>query len=130
MSNTIALDKDNLWEKALRLSVHLQNVLALSQKRQDAALRIRIETLCSELPAIIAQTITAETSAEQEKHYIAALSRSRELDTLLNTLYTACSSNMEDNTLQQELFSTFLCADQLREMILLARTELAQLLAS
>ena len=129
MKNKFTLENDELWEKTTSLANCLHSITQTLATNRELSLCNKISQTIHELNVTISEGILTDNSSIQESCYSSALLLSREIDSQLQTIFDSTSKN-QNKIWQQLLFTAFMLADQLREMLLNHKNDLTALKAS
>ena len=129
MTNKFTFEDDLLWEKAATLTKCLHSINESLISINDIALRNKILLTAKTINAKILEGIQSDLASTQELCYSSAISLSRDLDSTLQAFFDSTPQNI-DKIDQQQLFASFLLADQLREMLFNCKKDLNILKAS
>ncbi len=133
MKNLQLLEKEPLWLKVCELS----RLLLKIDKEADSSINhvdlSQLKEFGRSILLLISRALIAGRSATQEEYFAESLQSARNLDSLLNRLQQALlqDSNFRERlALTQNLILAIITADQLREMLFNAQSELDNLRAS
>ncbi len=133
MKNLQLLEKEPLWLKVCELSRLLLKVDKEANSSISHVDLSQLKEFGRSIPLQIGRALIAGRSATQEEYFTQSLQSARDLDSLLNRLQQTLlqdSSFRERLALTQNLILAIIIADQLREMLFNAQSELDNLKVS